>query len=118
MKGCEAKCKLQTATLITVVREQTEEVPSCCAIGQTPEEVEAMKQAMEGCGIEVKVVDLADREQVDSLAPQLTEQVEKLLSLYGALALPMIALDSKVIAIGVVEPSEAAEALKEVLQGR
>ena len=45
-------------------------------------------------------------------------QVEKLLNLYGSLALPRIALDSKVIAIGVIEPSQAAEALKEVLQGR
>jgi glutaredoxin len=111
---------MQTATLITVVREQNEETPSCCAIGQTSEEISAMKQAMEECGVEVKVIDLTDQEQVDLLLSdaQLTKQVEKLLNLYGALALPMIVLDGKIIAIGVIEPSEAVEALKEALLGR
>ncbi len=41
-----------TATLITVIREQTQE-PSCCSVGQIPEEVDAMEQVMEECGVEV-----------------------------------------------------------------
>ncbi len=105
-----------TVTLITVIREQTQE-PSCCSVGQTPEEVDAMKQAMEECGVEVQVVDLVNPDQVNLLDRKLIQGVERLLNLYGAFALPMLAFNGELIAAGIVEPSDAVEAITEALKG-
>lgn len=78
-----------TATLIAVIREQTKE-PSCCSVGQIPEEVDAMGQTMEECGVEVQVVNLVNPDQVNLL-------------------------DRKLIR-GIVEPSDAVEAILEALK--
>ena len=102
--------------LITVVTERTEGSSCCCALGQTPEEVAALKEALEGCGVEVQVVDLTNPDQYEVLSDGLKEQVDKFLVLYGALAFPMLALDGQIVALGVAEPSQAVEALTEALR--
>lgn len=78
-----------TANLITVIREQTKE-PSCCSVGQTSEEVDAMGQAMEECGVEVQIVNFVNPDQVNLL-------------------------DRKLIR-GIVKPSDAVEAILEALK--
>ncbi|MFN3420720.1 MAG: hypothetical protein ACK40X_03210 [Armatimonadota bacterium] len=105
-----------TATLITVIREQDESQSCCCSVGQTPQEVDAMKRTVEECGVEVQVVNLVNPDQVDSLGEELVQGIEKLLTLYGPFALPMLAFDGELIAIGVVEPSHAVEAITEALK--
>jgi len=103
-----------TVKLITVVRERNDESASCCcSIGQTSEEIEALKQAVVDCGFNVQVVNLVDSSQFESLGEALKDQVEKMLTLYGPFAFSMLALDNSLIAVGVTEPSQVAEALSE-----
>lgn len=106
-----------TITLITaVLKRDSKSASCCCTIGQTPKDVEVLKQAIKECGFDVQVVDLTAPDQFDSLNEVLRKQVEKVLVLYGAYAFPMLALDGSLIAIGIAEPSQVTEALSEALQ--
>ncbi len=89
---------------------------SCCGpVGQSQEEVEALKKAMEAelSGAEVEVIDAGDRKIVE----EQTEggAVKQLLSSFGAQALPIIALNGEVACMGSLSSQEAVVAIREKL---
>lgn len=84
---------------------------SCCGpIGQSEGEIQELKSAIEKeFNLNVEIVNI--RDGVD-----MTEsQVIKLLNTFGAMALPLIALDGDVVSVGNPFPQEAVQAIKQKL---
>lgn len=83
---------------------------SCCGpIGQTEEEVQALRAAIErelGCRVEVLNA-LNGKDMRDHL------QVVRLLRSFGPMALPIIALDGEIVSMGNPTPEQAVSAIRE-----
>ncbi|MEW6409997.1 MAG: hypothetical protein AB1488_07785 [Nitrospirota bacterium] len=85
---------------------------ACCGpIGQSEEEIKGLKETIER---ELRVnVGLID---VKKEGIRLSDsQVLKLLNTFGAMALPVIALDDKVVSMGNLSPQQAVQALRQKL---
>ncbi|MGQ9632334.1 MAG: hypothetical protein ACUVXI_18775 [bacterium] len=83
---------------------------SCCGpIGQSEEEIQNLKTAMEGeldCRVEVfNAMDWKEMANHPSIL--------RLLRSFGPMALPIIALDGEVVSMGVPSPEEAVSAVRE-----
>lgn len=83
---------------------------SCCGpIGQSEEEVQNLRAAIErelGCGVEVI-------NAMDGSIMKNHLSVLRLLRSFGAVALPIIALDGEVVSMGNPTHEEAVSALRE-----
>mgnify|MGYP005839458375 CR=1 FL=1 len=83
---------------------------SCCGpIGQTEEEIEILKEAIQkdiGCSVEVLNVTNGNdmKKHLDVL---------RLVRSFGYMALPIITLNGEVVSIGNPKPEEAVLAIKE-----
>lgn len=87
---------------------------SCCGpIGQTEEEIQTLRRTIEketGCLVEV--LNVTNRSDM-SKHPQIVQQIVRLLNAFGAMALPIIALDGEVVSMGNSTPEQAALAIRE-----
>lgn len=83
---------------------------ACCGpIGQTEEEVQNLKTAIErelGCRVEVLNV-MNGKDMRNYL------QVVRIIRSFGPMALPIIALDGDVVSMGNPTPEEAVSAIRE-----
>lgn len=84
---------------------------SCCGpIGQSKEEITALKNAIEKLGLEVEVYDVQNTKNLrDNL------HVLKLLRTFGPQALPIITVRDDIACIGQSETSEVISAIKSKL---
>lgn len=83
---------------------------SCCGpIGQSEEEVQNLKSAMEReFGYQVEVFNMLNGSQMKHHLP-----IVRLFRSFGPMALPIIALDGEVVSMGLSKPEEAVLAVKE-----
>jgi len=83
---------------------------SCCGpIGQSEEEVQNLKAAMEReLGYQVEVVNVLNGTQMKHHLP-----IVRLFRSFGPAALPIIALDEEVVSMGIPTPEEAILAVRE-----
>lgn len=83
---------------------------SCCGpIGQSEEEVQNLKAAMEReLGYQVEVLNVLNGSQMKRHLP-----IVRLFRSFGPMALPIIALDGEVVSMGIPKPEEAVLAVKE-----
>lgn len=83
---------------------------SCCGpIGQTEEEIQSLKSTIEkktGCQVEVFNV-------TDGKTMRNHLQIVRFLHSFGAMALPIIALDGEVVSLGNPAPEQAVSAIRE-----
>jgi len=83
---------------------------SCCGpIGQTEEEIQALKNAIEReikCNVEVVNV-MNGKEMRKHL------EILRLIRSFGPMALPIITLDNEVVSMGNPKPEEAISAIRE-----
>ncbi len=84
---------------------------SCCGpIGQSEQEVAALKGAIEKTGLKVEVYDVKEMKNL-----QENPQVFKLFRTFGPGAIPVITVDEEVACIGPSEISETISAIKSKL---
>ena len=84
---------------------------SCCGpIGQSKEEVAALKIAIEGLGVAVEVRYLQNMEEISD-----QPQVSKLLRTFGPRAIPVITIGDEVVCMGQSEIDETISAIKSKL---
>ena len=83
---------------------------SCCGpIGQTEEDVQNLKSAMEReLGCQVEVFNVLNGSQMKHHLP-----IVRLFRSFGHAALPIIALDGEVVSVGIPTSKEAVLAVKE-----
>ena len=83
---------------------------SCCGpIGQSEEEVQKLKSALEReFECQVEVIDVTKGTDMKNHLP-----VVRLFRSFGPAALPIIALDGEVVSMGVPTPEQAVLAVKE-----
>jgi len=101
-------------TLVTMPQEfPCGENSTCCGpLGQTEEEVTALKEALETqLGVAVEVVNAQDGIQMRH-----RRSVAAVLRAFGFFCLPILAVGEEVVAIGAAEPSQAVEAVRAALQ--
>ncbi len=94
---------------------QSQEFPcgpqsSCCGpIGQSEEEVQKLKDAIETqLGCEVEVINVTDGSKMKN-----HHQVVRLIRSLGPMSLPIIGLNGEVVSIGNPKPEEAVLAINE-----
>jgi len=81
---------------------------SCCGpIGQSEQEVMALKNAIEKLGLSVEVYDLQKTKDLEEYP-----QVFQLFDIYGPRAIPVITIEDEVACMGQSEISETVAALK------
>jgi len=86
---------------------------SCCGpIGQSKETINELKDAI-GKELQLHVEVLNIKE--DKLKLSDDGQVLKLINTFGAMALPIIALDGKIVSMGTPLPEQAVQAIREKL---
>ena len=84
---------------------------SCCGpIGQSEEEVMALKDAIEKLGLEVEVCDV---QNVKTLREN--PQVSKLLRTFGPQAIPIITVDNEIACMGQGQISDVVSAVRSKL---
>jgi hypothetical protein len=84
---------------------------SCCGpIGQSEEEVMALKNSIEKLGLEVEICDVKNLERL-----QENPQVFKLFRTFGAQAIPVITVGEEVACMGPSETNEVVSAIKSKL---
>lgn len=84
---------------------------SCCGpIGQSEQEVTALKNAIEKLGLEVEIYDVQKMENL-----QENPQVFKLFRTFGPQAIPVITIGNDVACMGKSEISETVTAIKSKL---
>jgi len=84
---------------------------SCCGpIGQSEEEVTALKNAIEKIGLEVEVYDV---QRLKNL--QEHPHVFKLFRTFGPQVIPVITVDNEIACMGPAETSEVVSAIKSKL---
>lgn len=83
---------------------------SCCGpIGQTVGEIQNLKDAIEaGLGCTVEVIDIKDGGWMKDNPP-----VIRIIRSFGAMALPIIALNGDIVSMGKSSPDEAVIAIRE-----
>lgn len=83
---------------------------SCCGpIGQTEEEIQSLKSTIEKeTGWLVEVVNVTNAHDMKNYP-----QIVRLLQSFGAMALPILALDGEVVSLGNPTPEQAVSAIKE-----
>lgn len=83
---------------------------SCCGpIGQSEEDIENLKGSIEeGLGYEVEILDVMNHDAIKNY-----DQVVELLSYFGPMALPVIALGNDVVSTGSPTPEMAVAAIRE-----
>lgn len=83
---------------------------SCCGpIGQTEEEIQNLRSAMEReLGFQVEVIDVMNGSRMKHHLP-----IVRLFRSFGPMALPIIALDGEVVSMGTPTPEEAVLVVKE-----
>ncbi len=88
---------------------------SCCGpVGQSAEQVEELKTAIEGTlGCTVRVLDLDRPENLEKREP-----VRRLVESFGAAASPIITLEDEVVSMGSCVPDEAVAAIREHMNHR
>lgn len=84
---------------------------SCCgSVGQSEQEVAALKSAIEELGIEVEVYDLQKMKNLQD-----NPQVFKLFRTFGPQAVPVITVGDEVASMGKSEINDAISAIKSKL---
>lgn len=86
---------------------------SCCgAIGQTEEQIRALREQIEkSCGVKTEVRNVMRGEDMKNY-----REIIALIRSLGPMALPIIAVGDEVVSVGNPEPAEAAELIKEKLR--
>jgi len=86
---------------------------SCCGpIGQTEEEIQSLKSTIEKeTGCQVEVLNATNGNEMRNPL-----QVVRLLQSFGAIALPIIALDDQVVSLGNPTPEQAVSAIREKMK--
>jgi len=84
---------------------------ACCGpIGQSEEEIKGLKETIEKeLKLNVEVINVKDGVRMSET------QVIRLLNTFGAMALPIIALNGKIISMGNPSPDEAVNVIKQNL---
>lgn len=81
---------------------------SCCGpVGQSTEEVETLKKAIEGLGINTEIYDIENDLSVKS-----NQQILKLIRTFGAGAVPIITAGDEIVCIGQSDINEILSAIK------
>jgi len=81
---------------------------SCCGpVGQSEQEVAALKSAIEKLGLDVEVFDFKKMKD-----PKENSQVAKLFSTFGPQAAPVITVGDEVVSMGQTEISDIISAVK------
>lgn len=84
---------------------------SCCGpVGQSEQEVAALKNAIEKLGVEVEVYDV---QKIKNL--QEYPQVLKLLRTFGTQAIPVITLDDEIVCVGKSDINESVAVMRSKL---
>lgn len=84
---------------------------SCCGpVGQSKEEVESLKTAIEKLGVNVETYDVQKMENLENYT-----QVYKLIRAFGTKAIPVITVGNEVACMGKSDISEIASAVKSKL---
>lgn len=84
---------------------------SCCGpVGQSAEEVAALRAVIERLGAEVQVHNVRDPETAEKYA-----NVGQLLSTFGAQAIPILTVGDNVVSMGLPTPEKAAKAIEQKL---
>jgi len=101
-------------TLVTMPQEfPCGEGSSCCGpLGQSEEEIGALRDALErDLGVGVDVVYANDGAQMRG-----RRSVAAALRTFGFFCLPILTVGDRLVAIGASQPAQAVEAAREVLQ--
>lgn len=91
------------------------EQSSCCGpVGQTDEEIEALKSAVEKeLDCQFEVVDVTNGEILNK-----HREASQLVRTFGLMALPVITLDDEVVSMGSPEPQQAVSAIRSKMNER
>lgn len=83
---------------------------TCCGpIGQTEEEIESLKTAIENeLDLKTEVINVGNENELKNYP-----HIVRLLQAFGAMALPILTLDDEVVSMGNPMPKEAVLAIKE-----
>ncbi len=104
----------QTVGVFTMPKESPGgEGSTCCgSVGQTEEEIAELRAALEGLGFDVEVHDVKKPDVI-----QKHPNVLKLLRTFGMGAVPILAVEDKIVGMAFPSPEEAVKAVKENLVG-